>query len=147
MRGRVGILPSVLIARPVLASSLPFTVPVCSQVPGLKSGLSSTISSAGPTTGRAMWQWWLIGIQTHLSSPQLTWFVFNTRVSCLHHENHARSRCAVSDTASQHSSHLAGRRAISGAQSRRPSVRPQLGAVSQWLGLGPAAVPGSQQSS
>lgn len=48
-------------------------------------------------------------------------------------------------TASQHSSHLAGKWAISEAQGHGHCVRAQFGAISQWLGSGPVAVLASQQ--
>lgn len=48
-------------------------------------------------------------------------------VSWLQHDNNARSRCAVSDIASQHSAHLVGRWAISGAPSHRPTLCAHVG--------------------
>lgn len=126
MNGRVGIPPSVLMARPVPAR-LPYLPQGLSTpwFPGLlKNGLSSTISSAVPTTVPDIW----LG---NSDPPEqllgLTWFDFNTRVSCLQNKNSALSRCAVSDTASWHSSHFAGRQAMSGAQGHRPRVCTQLG--------------------
>lgn len=126
MNGRVGILPSVLMARPVPAR-LPYPPLGLSTLwfPGLlKNGLSSSISSAVPTTVPDVW---LRNSDPPEQPLGLTWFDLNTRVSCLRYKNPALSRCAVSDTASRHSSHFAGRQAMSGAQGPRPRVCTQLG--------------------